>query len=463
MTVAEVVSKFIAFFSVILITRYLTEGEFGQYNFVLAFGLIFGVLANFGFGAFTTREIAKDRRRAKKIIGNLLSLKLILSGAVLLLLFLTAQFIDKPSYIIIGLYMVGFLTVSDSIRALWGSVFQASERMSYLSLTRLGERVLYLAVLAFVIYFDKGLLWIIGALLVSSFAFTILEVFLIHYKFTKISFKFDKPFIKMALLGTVFFVINDIFIVIFFKIDTVMISFMRGDIETAVYSAAYNLLYAIIFIPTVLSTVLYPALTRFYKKNQKMFRLSLPLVIKYYFLSSLPVVAFVFIFPTQIITLIYKDKYFDSIPALKVLAFGMTFVFLNFVLSMVLNTVEKQKFVALASFSAMVLNLILNFLLIPDYGIMGASVATVATEFLFCSILLLFVNRELGVVTKGNLLKLAGVVLAVLVGLGLVFAFSPNPYVSYLIFIAVLAGLLLLFKIVTKKDWEYFKEALHLK
>lgn len=463
LSIAEILSKGLAFVATVLITQHLTRETFGQYNFVLSFGLIFSVLANFGFGAYTTREIAKNKAQKKKIVGNLLTIKLVLTVLVLILIFIAARFVNKPIYVISGLYLVGFLIVFDALRGFWGSIFQAHEKIGYLAFTRLGERIIYLSLLFVVIKLRQGLLMVIGSLLMSSLIFNVLELILINFKFVRLSLRFDWSFIKKVLVGTFFFVLNDIFIIIFFKIDTVMISLMKNDTLTAIYSAAYNFIFAIIFIPTVLSTVLYPVLTRFFKKNRDLFRNHLSLIIKYYFLISLPVVVFLFFFAPELIFLVYRGKYFESLNVFRCLSLVLVFVFLNFVLSMILNTVEKQKFVAIASFTAMVLNLALNFILIPSYDIIGAAIATVITEMIFCAALLFFLNREFKIINKITLLKTLKIILALIFGLIVSYFLMFNVYLAFTVFATIFTFFLLIFKVFSKKDQEYFFEALHLK
>lgn len=463
LTMAEIFGRIVAFFSVILITRYLSKAGYGQYNFIFGLGLIFGVLANFGFGAYTSREIAKDRRKAPRILGNLLSLKIILSGGVLIMIFAASLFINKPQEVIIGLYLIAFLTVSDALRGLMGSVFQAFEKMHFLAFSRIFERIFYLLILFLVIRFDLGFIYVVGCLFTSSFLAVVFELFFVHFKFARLSLRFDKNFIKKALLATFFFVLNDVFVVIFFKIDSVMITFMKGDVSNATYGAAYNLIYALVFVPMIFSTVLYPVLTRFHKKSGKIFQGTLSLVVKYYLIAAIPVTAFTYIFSQKLINLIYKEPYADSVIVLKMLSFALIFVSFNFVYCMFLNTVEKQKKVAFSSFCAMVFNVVTNFIFIPKYGILGAVSTTIFTEFIFGAVLLYFVNADFKIVNSKTILKMFYVLIAVLLSTLVAFLTFSNQYLSYSLFIITFILALLLLGLFSKRDLDYLKEVLNFK
>lgn len=464
LTIAELFGKAVAFVAAIFITRYLTKEDFGQYSFVLAFGLLFGVLANFGFGAYTTREIAKNRKKAQKIIGNLLSLKLILSALVLLFMFVSTQLIDRPMPVIVGLYVVGFLMVFDALRGFISSVFQAYEEMQFVTLVRVGERFMYLALIGIVILLKLEFVYLLIALLVSSITFSCIGLLIVHTRFARVSLKFDRLFLKDVLINTFFFVLNDVFIVVFFKIDSVMLTFMKGDIFNAEYTAAYNVIYSsVVLIPAILSSVLYPVLTRFFNKDKELFRQNIPHILKYYLLSALPFMAFFLIFAPYLLDWFYAGKYNNSLTVFYLLTFGVVFVFLNFVLSTVLNTIEKQKLVALASFVAMIFNVSVNFLLIPDFGIIGAGVATVITELLFCIGLFYYVQRELRISSTLNLQKLLKISVSFLFAGVCAYVLIFNPFVSLIAFVSVFGVMLFLLGMFTQKDQHYLEEALSIR
>lgn len=462
LTIAEFLGKAIAFASSILITRYLSKEGFGQYSFVIAFGLIFGVLANFGFGAYTTREIAKNREGAEKIVGNLLSLKALLSVGVLVLLAITAQFIDRPDHVIYGLYIVGFITVFDALRSFVSSIFQAFEKMQYVTVVRVGERLLYVTLVILSIVFDYGIIALLVSLAASSFIFSVIGLLIVHYRFAKLSFRFDSVFIRTILLSTFYFVINDVFITIFFKIDSVMLSFFKGDVFNAEYTAAYNLIYSsAVVIPAVLSAVLYPVLTRFYNTDVKKFKENIPHILKYYIVISFPVIAFFMILAEPLLDIIYDGKYNDSVFVFQVLAVGVLFVFVNFVLSTILNTIEKQKLVAFASFIAMVVNVSLNVLFIPQWGILGAGVATVITELLFMLGLYMFVEKNLKLLNSHIIFKALRLVFVTTLASIAAFVTSFNVYVSFTVFAVVFIILLFAVGMFTDKDKNYVLQALN--
>lgn len=463
-TFAELAGKLIAFISIILITRYLSKDSFGQYSFIMAFGLVFGVLANFGFGAYTTREIAKNKEKASEIIGNLLSLKIILSVVVFTLLFISAQFIDRSPHIMYGIYVVGFVTIFDALRSFVSSVFQAFEKMQYVTLVRIGERLLYFSLLLLALLFNAEIIQLLTALAISSFVFSVIGLYIIHTRFAPITPRFDISFLKIVLLGTFYFVINDVFIIIFFKIDSIMLTFLKGDVFNAEYTAAYNLIYSsAVVIPAVLTTVLYPVLTRFYNKEKSLFKENVPHILKYFLAISFPVVAFFLIFGETLLSVIYKGKYDSSLVVFQVLSTGVVFVFLNFILSTILNTIEKQKLVALASFIAMAINIGMNIVLIPAFGILGAGTATIITEMLFCAGLYYFVENELKLFSIDTFLKLLKVLGSLLFASVCGYLLIFNPFISFLVFLIVFGVFLYILGVVTEKDINYFKDALNLK
>lgn len=460
LTAAEILSKVIAFFSVVWITQYLTKEGFGQYSFVTSFGMIFAVIANFGFGAYVTREISKYKDKAQKIFSNLLTFKVAVSTFTILLIAGISLFIDKSPEVIYGLLIISLFIVFDAFRGFIDSVYKAYEKMGYAAFNRVGERVLYLLLLWLVVHFDLGIVWLFVALASSSLFFTFVQAVVVHRRFLKIRFAFDKKYIKSAFKQTFYFVLNDIFIVVFFKVDVIMLSFLKGDALTATYNAVYSLIYALVFIPTVLSNVLYPVLSRFYVESKEKFIDSIPIVIKYFFLSVIPVLFGLLVFSEDILEIVYRGKFDDGLMVFYVLSFVLVFVFMNYILSTLLNTVDKQKIVAIGSSFAMVLNIVLNYFLIPQYDIVGAGVATLATEGLFCALLLVLVVRHISFLKIAHVIKTIGLFISIGLSVGFFYLFDYNNYILFIVSMIVFAVLLFVFRVIGKRDIMYIKKSI---
>src|SRR3989338_8379500 len=132
-------------------------------------------------------------------------------------------------------------------------------------------------------------------LLVSSFAFLATEFIALavasmiaYTKFVKISFEFDYKFSKDLLKRSSLFFFSIVFTTLYLYIDIIMISKFRGTTDVGIYSAAANIIIALIFIPQMYANSIYPVLSRFYISSKKLLRFAYEKSFKYMLVFGLP-------------------------------------------------------------------------------------------------------------------------------------------------------------------------------
>ena len=171
---------------------------------------------------------------------------------------------------------------------------------------------------------------------------------------------------------------------IYFYIGSVMLSKIRGDAEVAIYSVAYNIALAVLFIPTVYTNAIYPVLSRYYKESKASLSILYEKSFKYLYIIGLPISVGLYLLAGRIISFFYGEAYASSKIALQIIAWYLFIKFLNFLLGTVLSSIDKQDKRMLGQGLTAGFNIFLNFLLIPAMGYVGAAWSTFATEiFLF--------------------------------------------------------------------------------
>jgi O-antigen/teichoic acid export membrane protein len=189
-----------------------------------------------------------------------------------------------------------------------------------------------------------------------------------------------KSIVKKALpFGLAF-----VFSAIYFYIGTVMLSKFRGDVEVAIYSVAYQLALAILFIPTVYVNAIYPVMSRYFKtaKNDLIFIYKKSF--KYLYIIGLPISVGTYFLADRIIVSFYGQEYTSSIIALQIISWFLFIKFLNYLMGFGLASINQQNRRMFSQGSTAVFNVILNLILIPSMGVVGAAVAAFFTEiFLF--------------------------------------------------------------------------------
>ena len=185
-----------------------------------------------------------------------------------------------------------------------------------------------------------------------------------------------------------------IFMSIYFKIDTVMLTFMKDYAATGWYNASYKIIDTLSFLPFVVITAIFPAMSKFHKNNKMLLKILYEKSFYYLTLLALPLGLGATLLADRIILFVYKQSFINSVIVLQILVWALVLIFMNYIMGYLLNSVEKQKLFTLATGLCAVLNVVLNFILIPLYSFIGASIATVITELFNFSMLYYFTSKN---------------------------------------------------------------------
>lgn len=388
---ATVFTNVAAFVWNVYLARYLGTAGFGILSTALALTGIFSILADLGIGTYLTREIARDPTGAGELVAAGLGNRIILSCIVflmILLLPLTGLYhgTSVAVIIIIACYML-----MSSFSSFFNSLFQGLQRMEYQTIWNiLNSLFILMGVLAVV--------WLGGNVVHVAVAYLVAAILSLLYSITIFTRRFFTPglsFSREMIMEAIPFGITSVFSMIYFWIDSVMLSLIKGDVSVGLYNAPYRLLTVIVSLYSVYTAAVFPVMSRFHVESEDSLRFTYRRSIKYLVIIAVPIIFMVFALAVPIIELIFSAKYLESVAALRVLITATAFMFVNGVTSSLLGSVNRQTTVTKITGTAAIFNVILNLILIPRFDFMGASAATVITE-VFMTILFLIAVRKLG-------------------------------------------------------------------
>ncbi len=140
---------------------------------------------------------------------------------------------------------------------------------------------------------------------------------------------------------------------------------------------------------------IFPFMSRFSNNSNNLLEKAHEASFRFMLMISLPIAVFVTVFSKNIILLIYKDEFLQSSLALSILIWSVVFLFFNMLFANLLVAVGKEKVTAYTTGILAMVNIILNYILIPQYSYIGASIATVFTAFLGTAIYVYYIYRNL--------------------------------------------------------------------
>jgi O-antigen/teichoic acid export membrane protein len=169
---------------------------------------------------------------------------------------------------------------------------------------------------------------------------------------------------------------------------------MAGDAQVGIYSAAYRLSDPLNLISNALVVSLFPIMSTTFIKSEEKFTKIYKLSMKYILIIMLPIAVGVTLMADKIIYLIYGSDFKNSASALQIVIWSILFTSMNVVVSHLLISSNLQRLVTLSMTSSAILNVLLNFVMIPVLGYIGAAIATVITKSIMFLVNFYFASRN---------------------------------------------------------------------
>jgi O-antigen/teichoic acid export membrane protein len=382
----HILRMFSTFLVGILIARYLGPEKFGIFNYVLAFVAIFQVIAKLGLDEIVVRDLVKEPTKTEIYLGTSFWLKL--SGGILtfIVILIISHFTadNFQTFLFINIIAAGIIFQSFEVIEFY---YQATVQAKYITLRRIIHSIFSSIIKIALILFKAELIWFV---LVTLFDTILLAMFSwLIYKSQKLPnflryFKLDLA--KRLLTDSFPLLLGSIAVIIYMRIDQVMIKNMLGDRDLGLYSAAVKIVEVWYIIPMVITRSLFPAIVNakkmseelYYKRLQQLFSLLIWIAI----FIAIPMS----VFSHQIIYLLYGDKYLSATYVLKIYAWSCIFSFFGTARANWLVVENLQNVGLYYVIFGSLTNVILNLIMIKKDGIVGAAEANVMS--LICVVLL---------------------------------------------------------------------------
>lgn len=457
--VSSVITSVLGFFLLIYIARYLGEVEFGKYSFAMSFTALFIIFANFGINNLIIREIARNKELTNEYLTNVLVIKLPLSFLAFGFIVLAINIMNYPQDTTYAVYLFGIYMILASFGMTFRSIFQAYEKMEYDAIVVIIEKIILLSLVLFALFSGYGLIELAYVYVFTGIASVTLSATIVLMKIAKPKPRIDLSLWKTLIIGSIPFGLNALFGVLFFQIDTVMLSVLKDDAAVGIYNAAYNPLLALGVVPSVFIAAIYPVMSRFFVSSKTSLEVLTELSSKYMAIIGFPVSMGCFVLADRFIELFYANQFSASIVAFQILAFFIPLRWVSSITGTLLTSTNKQGFRTLSVGLSAFFNIILNAAMIPRLGYIGASIATVLSEVFLYFIFIYFINKYY---KKLKLCKhfIKPLIASLTMG-GFIFYFnSANLFLLVASAGIVYFMMLLLLKTFTEEDKNIFKQVI---
>ena len=377
----------VSLFVGIYVARYLGPERFGLLSYANSFVGLFIAIATLGLDGIVVRELVKLPRQRDKLLGTSFLLKvagaLVMWLAILIALFFTKNDVHTNTIIAI----IAFGVIFQAFNVIDFN-FQAEVKSKYVVHSQFVQ-LIFSSFIKLVLIFNKlPLIWFAAVYCLDAaiLAFGLVFSYLNNHGSFKI-WKWDAKIAKGLLLDSWPLMFAYMSYLIYAKIDRIMIKEMLDEYSVGIYSAAYVIYEAPLFIALMVAKSVYPILVQYYQNNKdRLFELYLELS-SYMTLLSYLIVLFIFIFHEDLIQITFGNNFVESSKILVILSFGLIPMFNAFLRSSYMTISESQKIILYTTLFSSIINILLNFFMIKKYGIEGAVYATVVTQILSLSLL----------------------------------------------------------------------------
>lgn len=430
---ARILSRLVALFIVIVLANHLGGDRYGRYTTLVAYSALVSVLADLGLNPLYTREAARDPARLTLYLGTLLSGKLALAVISILVLAGALAYAGLGSLLLPGAALLALTTYSTLLR----NTFYAVGRLEFEAVAILGEVAILATLVLAGARTGKGVSFFVWAY-AASYAFTCAYCLVVIplFRLARLRLGFDSGLFRAWLRLAFPFALGSFLTNLYFRADVPILQHFKPFDEVGWYQFAYKPFESLQFLPLAIQTVVYPLLGVYHRQASPLLESAYARFFKILVLLGWPLTVgtFVLVHPVGRLFRLFPQ----SEPSLRILALAIVFLFANSAFTAMLYAIDRQDLFAWATGIAVVVNLALNFALIPAYGYLAASATTVITEAAFSVAGWFFVARRhrlawLRVSWRGLLAGLAmGAVLVPLAGRSLLIS-APIGLAAYVL------------------------------
>jgi O-antigen/teichoic acid export membrane protein len=383
LTFENILRNLIGVFVFAWVARYLGPEQFGLMNYAVALVALFSVFSTLGLDNILIREIVSSPEKRKEYLGSALLLKFIGAFVLIITATLASYFINSENTVItffVFIVSLGYIFKSFDVIDLW---FKSQVKSKYSVYSR--------ATSFFVVSVIKIILILTQAPLVAfvwmfTLDFFIAALLLIYFYSQKVpdsmlDWKVRIKTAKNLLKDSWPLMLSGVAVVIYMKIDQVMIGNMLGEKELGIYSSAVKLSEAWYFVPMIISSSVFPSILRVRKKSKELYLRRIQMLYDFFTWFTIGVALIVTFLSPFIINILYGSEYAMASTVLSIHIWAGVFVFLGVASSNYLIAENLTKITFYRTLAGVTVNIFLNLILVPFYGIMGAAFATLVSQF----------------------------------------------------------------------------------
>lgn len=373
----------------IFVARFFGVNTYGEYTTAIAFATFILTFTDLGMDTFLLKEVSRDRSLLDKYFSNIILVKILVLTISVIIIIVSSKLLgysfDVIKIIIITLpnLVIGYIVSTFFV------IMQIENKLGVNAKIQIAQSILIILVAIFSVTFKFDIYGYSALQSLISIVILIIYLFVVS-----ISFKPSIMYTKTIVSGSIIFGVSSLLFIIYYKLDTVMLSLIKGTYEVGIYESAYKVVGILIGVVAILDNLVMPRFFQLYKTNVKKMIGIYEYIAKRGLIFGVSFSVVLMYMSKYIINILYGSEYSDSILILEILMWTVVIRLMAAICGFVITASDNMKVKVKFQFIFAILNIIMNVILIPKFGVIGAAISSVITEVLVFITYYIFVQRN---------------------------------------------------------------------
>lgn len=364
-----------------LMARHLGPRVFGIWNYTIAFSLIMASIAVLGMDKLVIKELMANEEETPRVVSTVWFMRLTAALACMSISIFLVHLMNPGPLYLLCITFSSFTALFQSFDVMDG-FYQVSNSLKSVIIPKVTVFLLFSLLKCVAIFLDAPLLTFLWLSLLELVATYIWIVGKYSLQFGPLSWRQVNLRMARRLLGDSWLLIMaNLLVVLFMKIDNILLNILSTPEELGNYVVAVRISELWYALPTVVSTAMLPMLFRKKEEDKAAYLQTLGRWLRISCLISLMLATVISLSAGTLIHLLYGSAYSTAAGILRIHVWSAIPVFLMLVMVQYLFVEGKYKLYLYSNMISLIINIVINFLLIPRMGGKGAAIATVAAYF----------------------------------------------------------------------------------
>lgn len=370
---AQILPRALLFLFTFYLASKLGSSEYGRYDYSMSVGYLIGVLFELGGNMILTKHVARGFYSTFAYSIKFRIFSILLTFAVVFSIFFVFNiYAEIIWHILFATMGIAFSSMAN----LYFAFFRGVKQMSFEAVVLTIQKIIFIlfCLAAFLYRIDSitALVCFASSMFIS---WQIIQIIFLKQKHKysqspqsrSIEFKaYVKDVMSLALV--------EVFSIMYFRVTQLILEHFSGFADVGTYGVSYKIVEVFTNVPAILMIVLFPNFALLSKENNAGFKVNFIKVLKLFLGMGLLACIFCWIFGRQIFSLLGKD--FDqSYIILRYMAPAMFMIFPNYLTTQVLIAVDKNLSYAVIVFTALIINIVAAFIMVPSLGAAGSALS----------------------------------------------------------------------------------------